>query len=35
MKNDLSVAYRNLKSPNIKTRKKALQIIKNLRKTGK
>ncbi|NTJ98362.1 putative metal homeostasis protein [Enterococcus faecium] len=27
-KNDLSSAYRRLKSPNIKTRKRALKIIK-------
>ena len=27
-KTDLSIAYRRLKSPNIKTRKRALKIIK-------
>ncbi|MDE8329248.1 putative metal homeostasis protein [Erysipelothrix rhusiopathiae] len=34
MKNDRSTAYRNLKSPNIKTRKRALKIIKQYRKKG-
>ncbi|AZK44150.1 MULTISPECIES: putative metal homeostasis protein [Erysipelothrix] len=35
MKQDRSTAHRNLKSPNIKTRKRALKIIKQLRKKGK
>lgn len=35
MKKDQSTAYRNLKSPNIKTRKRALKIIKQYRKKGK
>ncbi|WP_162260726.1 putative metal homeostasis protein [Furfurilactobacillus siliginis] len=35
MKQDLSTALRNLKSPNIKTRKRALQIIKGIKKNGK
>ena len=31
-KTDLSSAYRRLKSPNIKTRKRALKIIKELKR---
>lgn len=35
-KSDVSSAYRRLKSPNIKTRKRALKIIKdNKRQSGK
>ncbi len=35
MKMDQSTAVRNLKSPNIKTRKKALQILHGLKRTNK
>ncbi|MGM9904467.1 hypothetical protein A5844_000502 [Enterococcus sp. 10A9_DIV0425] len=31
-KTDISSAYRRLKSPNIKTRKRALKVIKNTNK---
>ncbi|MCF6165476.1 putative metal homeostasis protein [Furfurilactobacillus rossiae] len=35
MKIDQSTATRNLRSPNIKTRKKALQILHSLKKNHK
>lgn len=35
MKNDRATAYRNLKSPNLKTRKRALIILKTYTKKGK
>lgn len=34
-RNDLSSAYRHLKSPNIKTRKRALKIIKSAKRNKK
>ncbi|MBK0038773.1 MULTISPECIES: putative metal homeostasis protein [unclassified Enterococcus] len=34
-KSDLSSAYRRLKSPNIKTRKRALKIIHNYKRNKK
>ncbi|MEG0287002.1 MULTISPECIES: putative metal homeostasis protein [Vagococcus] len=34
-KNDLSSAYRRLRSPNIKTRKRALKVIKAEKKKQK
>lgn len=34
-KTDLSSAYRRLKSPNIKTRKRALKIIHDFKRRGK
>jgi hypothetical protein len=34
-KTDLSSAYRRLKSPNIKTRKRALKIIHDYKRYGK
>lgn len=34
-KTDLSTAYRRLKSPNIKTRKRALKIIHDHKRHGK
>ncbi|MHC5248846.1 putative metal homeostasis protein [Enterococcus sp. HY326] len=34
-KQNLSTAYRNLKSPNIRTRKRALKMLKALKKKNK
>lgn len=34
-KQDLSSAYRRLKSPNIKTRERALKVIKEIKKKRK